>query len=118
MTKVELIVTIVLALIASNGFWGYLQYRSEKKAKKKKHTIAHAIEKIDELKEELDENSALTVATARARLNTVSNQYIEQGYIPKKDIVAYKMLGEAYCKHNNSEVKTRFEWCIKNLKVK
>ena len=118
MTKTEIIVTIFLGLIASGGFWGFLQFLLERRAKKKKHTIEEVLKRMDEMEEKLDSNTELTVANARDRLNHLSNTFMEQGYIPRKEIVSYTLLGDAYCKKHNSEVKTRYEWCINNLEVR
>ena len=61
----------------------------------------------------------LSRAYSRDRLNHLSNIYIKQGYIPKEDIIPYKMLGKAYISSGgNSEIKTKFEHCINNLEVK
>lgn len=118
MTKTEIILTVILGFIGSNGFWAFLQFRSEKKAKKKKHTNEDILKEIKSLREDVESNTEITVANGRDRLNHLSNTFMELGYIPRNDYVSYKLLGDAYCKKYNSEVKTRYEWCINNLEVK
>ena len=73
---------------------------------------------FETLIDELKDGSALSIAFARDRLNYLANKYIKQGYIPKEDIIPFKMLGETYiaCKQN-SEVKLKFQHCIDNLPV-
>ena len=70
---------------------------------------------IDTLKKKTD----LSVAYARDRLNHLSNKYLDQGFIPKEDIIPYKLLGQAYIDSGgNSETKTKFLHCINELPVK
>ena len=60
----------------------------------------------------------LSKAFARDRLNYLCNKYIEYGFIPKEDIIAFKLLGQAYISTNaNTEIKTKFEHCINTLHV-
>ena len=119
MTQTETIVAIVLGFIASGGFWGFIQFIIEKLPKrKKKATLEDVMARLDKMQAELDDNTKISVATARDRLNYLSNTYMDLGYIPKKDYVAFKMLGEEYCKKHNSEVQIRFKWCMENLDPK
>lgn len=98
----------VLAFIA--GFWSFLQWVFDKRAKKR-------TEELREIVERLERNDELTVAFSRERINHLCNQFMDLGYIPKNDYVGFKMLGDAYCKHHNSEVQIKFLWCIENLEV-
>ena len=63
--------------------------------------------------------SELSLAYARDRLNHLSNKYMEQGFIPKEEIIPYKLLGQAYINSGgNSESATKFKYCIEELPIK
>lgn len=118
MTPLEFVLAVFVAMIGSGGFWTYLQKRAERKAKAKKCTIEDLCVKIETFREELKSNTELTVAHSRKTLNDDCIRFIEQDFIPKDEYVSFKLLGDEYCKKHNSEVKTRYEWCISNLEVK
>lgn len=105
------IITIIVALASSAGFWGLLQYAFEQRAKQRQTQIEELKDMIQNIEGKLDINEELTVAFTRARLNHLCNKYLQDGYIPKQDYVAFIMLGESYVKHHNSEVALRFEQC-------
>jgi type II secretory pathway pseudopilin PulG len=105
------IITIIVAIASSAGFWGLLQYIFDQRAKQRQTQIEDLKDMIQNVGEKLDINEEITVSFARARLNNMCNKYLRDGYIPKEDYVAFIMLGESYVKHHNSEVALRFEQC-------
>lgn len=111
---------VVAAIGASGSVFGFLQFMIDKKEKKKADKLQEIQNSIAELKTDLENNNKLTIAIGRDRINHLCNQFMDLGYIPKKDYVSFKLIGEAYVNDNkqNTEVKTKFEWCIENLQVK
>ena len=163
---IEAITPVLVALVASGGFWTYLEKKKEESHKSRSETLTKAFQdisniservdktgravdeleskvaslqesqtmcatKLDKIKElenkfgnlevlidELKDGSALSVAYARDRLNFLSNKYMNQGYIPKEDIIPFKLLGETYIKcKQNTEVKLKFQHCIEKLPI-
>lgn len=125
--------TLFLALIGASGFWALLQYLIQRwldkkdQEKQKKHQEAEAAKQqqmdeihlsIKRIEEKLEETNALSVATSRDRLNFLCDKYMQQGFINQKELVPFKLLGEAYVKTNNTEVQAKFEWVMENLKVR
>lgn len=77
------------------------------------------ISDMEDIKTELSSTTDLCRSYSRDRLNYLSEKYIKQGYIPKEDIISFKMLGESYINAGgNSETKTKFEFVIKEVEVK
>ena len=90
---------------------------------------ATKLEKISDLEDKfgnledligaVQKRSELSLAYARDRLNHLSNKYMDYGYIPKEDVIPYKLLGKAYIDSGgNSETATKFNHCIEELPVK
>lgn len=133
MTK-EMVVAVIIAIVGSSGLWGFLQWILETKVKKRNQILKDINNKLDKVVtgEELNEISAelisigdtldidreLTLAMAREKLNDMSNRYLEIGYIPVDEYVAYNSIGEAYIKAGgNSEIKAKFELVMEDLDV-
>lgn len=130
-------VTIMCALCGAGGLWSLIQHvidlkHNDKKEKNKdRETLLDISKDVKEFKtevkdefnkveQELKNNNILTIALGREKINYLCHQYMDLGYIPRQDYVAFKMIGDAYIIDNkqNTEVKTKFEWCIDNLEVK
>lgn len=74
---------------------------------------------MQNLSKSLESNSELTMSHARDRLNFLCNSYIEQGYIPERDYVSFKLLGEAYIKAGgNHHFDTLFKHVIETIPTK
>ena len=128
-------ITIIIAMIGSSGLWGFLQWMLETKCKKRNQTLKEMDKKLDKLptkaeittistellsiKDSLDTDRNLTLSMAREKLNDMSNRYLEMGYIPMDEYVAYNSIGEAYISAGgNSEIKSKFELVMEDLDVK
>jgi hypothetical protein len=74
MNTASLVVTIIVAIFASSGFWDWL------KTRRKKMTPFEQV----------------TMAIGRDRLNYLSKKHIKAGYIPEDEFESFKELGEAY----------------------
>ena len=73
-TTATLIVSVIVAIFASTGFWDWL------KTRRKKMTIYEQV----------------TMAMGRDRLNFLSKKHIKNKYIPEDEFESFKELGEAY----------------------
>lgn len=128
-------ITIIIAIIGSSGLWGFLQWWLETKCKKRNKTLKDMDSKLDKLatkqeitgisddlvliKNVLDTDRNLTLAMAREKLNDMSNRYLDIGYIPYEEYVAYNSIGEAYIRAGgNSDIKAKFELVMEDLDVK
>lgn len=119
MTITILISNILVALVSAGGFWTLMDHTFEKSKKTREEKLDKLITDIDDIKKELNSTTELSKAYSREKLNQLSEKYLTTGYIPKEDIVSYKMLGEAYKNADgNTEVRTKFEFVIENLEVK
>lgn len=142
-TLIESIPALLVALAASGGFWTYIEKKKEESYKKRTktlekafqdisnistkinntdnalHTLEGQMSNLETLIDELKSDSKLSVAYCRDRLNHLENKYMNMGYIPQEDYVAFKMLGEAYlsCKQN-TEVQEKFNYCMEKLPIK
>lgn len=115
----EFITTIIVALISAGGFWALVERGLERSREKREEGIQQLITEVKEIKKDLKETTELSKAYSRDRLNYLSEKYMREGYIPKEDVISYKLLGSAYINANgNTEVKTKFEHNIENLEVK
>lgn len=115
----ELVVNIIVALVSAGGFWALIERGLEKSREKREESIQQLIAEVKEIKKDLKETTELSKAYSRDRLNYLSEKYMREGYIPKEDIISYKLLGSAYIAANgNTEVRTKFEHNIENLEVK
>ena len=115
----EFVVSIIVALISAGGFWALLEKGLEKSRKHREEELKKLITEIKEINKELKDTTELSKAFSRERLNRLSEKYMQQGYIPKEDIVSYTLLGKAYINANgNTEVRTKYEYVIENLEVK
>lgn len=73
-TTATLIVSVIVAIFASTGFWDWL------KSRRKKMTPYERV----------------TMAVGREKLNKLSKKYIKMAYIPEDEFESFKELGEAY----------------------
>lgn len=115
----EFVSTVIVALISAGGFWALIERGLEKSRDARDKNMKELITEVKEVRRELKETTELSKAYSRDRLNYLSEKYMQQGYIPKQDIISYKLLGKAYIDSNgNTEVKTKFQHVIDNLEVR
>lgn len=78
--ELELIITVIVAIIGSNALWGFIQFLLERKDKKQdcSHKILEAIQKIDN---KLDQRTAIS---CRIRILKFMDEIIE-GWEHSKD---------------------------------
>ena len=131
----ETIITVLIAVIGSGGLWGFVQHLIDTKIKKRETIIKEINDKLDhvatvedlnklaedlsQLKTDMSAAKDLSLSSARNTLSHLSNKYITLGYIPEDEYVAYKSIGESYLNAGgNTEIKTKFEYVLKELKVK
>ena len=131
----ETIITVLIAVIGSGGLWGFVQHLIDTKIKKRETIINEINDKLDhvatvedlnklaedlsQLKTDISAAKDLSLSSARNTLSHLSNNYIALGYIPEDEYVAYKSIGESYLNAGgNTEIKTKFEYVLKELKVK
>lgn len=131
----ETIITVLIAVIGSGGLWGFVQHLIDTKIKKRETIIKEINDKLDhvatvedlnklaedlsQLKPDISATKDLSLSSARNTLSHLSNNYIALGYIPEDEYVAYKSIGESYLNAGgNTEIKTKFEYVLKELKVK
>ena len=74
MNSASLIVTIIVAIFASSGFWDWLKTRRKK----------------------MTPYEQVTMAIGREKLNKLSKKYLKKQYIPEDEFESFKELGEAY----------------------
>jgi len=74
MNTASLVVTIIVAIFASSGFWDWLKTRRKK----------------------MTPYEQVTMAIGRDRLNFLSKKHIKEGFIPEDEFESFKELGEAY----------------------
>lgn len=112
----ELVITGILAVLASSGLWAFLSSIVQTHSDKHKEALESIAHDLKDIREELNRNSKVTIAEARTTINTRCKKYRRLGYIPDDEYIAFKMIGEAYVEANeNTPVKMDFEWCIANL---
>ena len=71
------------------------------------------------LKNNIAHTKDLALSSARNTLSQLSNRYLELGYIPDDEFVAYKSIGESYIEAGgNTEIKTKFNLVIDTIPVK
>lgn len=81
--------------------------------------IADTNEELKKLAKALDSNSELTMSHARERLNALCNKYQRMGYIPEREYVSFKLLGESYISAGgNHGFDTLFTHVISTLPTK
>lgn len=125
MTVTEFIIAVIAAVFGSNGLWVFLS-RFLNKNDKKQEDIQYLKSSLDNLNTEIQDMSTLlgkthdlSISNARDRLNYLNYEYLNQGYIPQKDIVPYKLLGESYINNDgNTIVSEEFKLCIDTLPIK
>lgn len=125
MTVTEFIIAVIAAVFGSNGLWVFLS-RFLNKNDKKQEDIQYLKSSLDNLNTEIQDMSTLlekthdlSISNARDRLNYLNYEYLNQGYIPQKDIVPYKLLGESYINNDgNTIVSEEFKFCIDTLPIK
>lgn len=108
---------IIVAVVTTSGFWTFLQFVLETKSKKRQQSLNNVFEKLEEIGKKLDDTADLSLSYSRERLNCLCNQYSKQGYIPLDGNVAFRCLGNSYCKVGNTEIAESFKYCINNLPV-
>ncbi len=114
-----LISNIIVALVSAGGFWTLIEHTFEKRKKRRDDKIDTLIKDITEMNKKLEYTEELSKAFSRDRLNHLSERYISQGYVPKGDIISYKLLGQAYVNADgNTEVKAKYQFVMDNLEVK
>lgn len=87
--------------------------------KTRNESMDKLISDVESIKTELESTTDLCRSYSRDRLNYLSEKYIKQNYIPKEDVISYRMLGESYINSGgNTETKTKFEYVINELEVK
>lgn len=125
MSVTEFIIAIMVAIFGSGGMWAFFSHLLDKKSQKTqdiqdiKNSVASLNQEIQKLNDTLNKTHDLAIATARDRLNYLNYEYTEQGFIPQKDLVPYKLMGEAYIENDgNTIVSEEFKVCIDNLEVK
>ena len=74
MNTASLVVTIIVAIFASSGFWDWLKTRRKK----------------------MTPYEQVTMEIGRDRLNYLSKKHIKAGYIPEDEFESFEELGEAY----------------------
>lgn len=130
------LLSIIIAVIGSNGLWQYLIHLSQKKATKEKDPLQKIEDKLDKniqelkttmektnieiigLSKKLEDTKELSISTARDRVNFLCNKYMIQGYIPKEDYDSFIALGNTYIKNGNTSVRDKFEYCKTKIPVK
>lgn len=118
----EFLTVIIVAVIGSNGLWMFFSKILDKKSKRYRDyeqltkTIKTIKEEIEVLTTLGEKNNNLAKATARERLNRLNHKYRKQGFIPSDDLVAYKLIGEAYEEADgNTVVFEEFKLCMEEL---
>lgn len=128
-------VAVVLGILGSGGLWGFVQYLIDTKIKKREQVMDEINTKLDKvataselmkileemsiLKNDIAHTKDLALSSARNTLSQLSNRYLELGYIPEDEFVAYKAIGDSYlAAGGNTEIKTKFEYVMRELKVK
>lgn len=81
-TTATLIVSVIVAIFASTGFWDWL------KSRRKKMTPYERV----------------TMAVGREKLNKLSKKYIKMTYIPEDEFESFNKLGEAYLEADGNTV--------------
>lgn len=130
------LISIIVAVIGSNGLWQYLIHLSQKKSMKETDPIQKLENKLDEniqklnntldktnteitnFSKKLEDTKELSLSTARDRVNSLCNEYMAQGCIPQEDYDSFMALGNTYIKNGNTSVKDKFEYCKNKLPVK
>ena len=128
-------VAVVLGILGSGGLWGFVQYLIDTKIKKREQVMDEINTKLDKvataselmkvseemsiLKNNIAHTKDLALSSARNTLSQLSNRYLELGYIPDDEFVAYKSIGESYIEAGgNTEIKTKFNLVIDTIPVK
>ena len=92
------IVTIVLAVLASTGFWDWMKERRKSKKDKKEPS---AVERM-------------VLALVRDKLCFLAKKYIKLGGIPEDELEVFSELGKSYIDSGgNSVVKKLYEQASK-----
>lgn len=121
----EFIIAIVVAVFSSNGIWVFLsKFLSRNDERHKdiqylKSSLDNLNTEIQDMNNTLIKTHNLAISTARDRLNYLNYEYMNQGFIPQKDVVPYKLMGESYIENDgNTIVSEEFKMCIDTLQVK
>lgn len=122
MTMIEFLTAVVIAIIGSNGLWMCFSKVIDKNSQKTKdlqelkETVVSIKGDIVSLSKLTERTNNLAKATSRERLNSLNHKYRQQGYIPSEDLVAYKLIGEAYEEADgNTVVYEEFKLCMEEL---
>lgn len=81
-TTATLIVSVIVAIFASTGFWDWLKTRRKK----------------------MTPYERVTMAVGREKLNKLSKKYIKMTYIPEDEFESFNKLGEAYLEADGNTV--------------
>ena len=81
-TTATLIVSVIIAIFASTGFWDWLKTRRKK----------------------MTPYERVTMAVGREKLNKLSKKYIKMTYIPEDEFESFNKLGEAYLEADGNTV--------------
>lgn len=124
MTVTEFIIAVVVAVFGSNGLWVFLSkflYRNDKKhndIQYLKTSLDNINTEVQNMNSLLEKTHDLAISTARDRLNYLNYEYMNQGYIPQKDVVPYKLMGESYIENDgNTIVSEEFKLCVNTLPI-
>lgn len=120
------IITLAGLLLGSQWLGNLINKIYDNIIKKKEDPVSAMQKRLDEMHQEIAKlnqsllsNSELTMSHARDRLNWLCNKYQELGYIPEKDFVSFKLLGEAYISAGgNHGFDTLFKHIIETLPTK
>lgn len=82
MNTATLIVSVIVAIFASTGFWDWMKTRRKK----------------------MTPYERVTMAVGREKLNKLSKKYIKMEYIPEDEFESFNKLGEAYLEADGNTV--------------
>lgn len=86
----ELVITGILAVLASSGLWAFLSSIVQTHSDKHKEALESIAHDLKDIREELNRNSKVTIAEARTTINTRCKKYRRLGYIPDDEYIAFK----------------------------
>lgn len=109
---------LLLTIVGCGAFWTFAQYLLDKIFKKRGEVLTQIQADLKEINERLNNDSQLTLAISRDRINHLTNKYLAAGYIPLNEYDSFLLIGESYLNNGgNSVVKDKFEKCL-DLPVK
>lgn len=109
---------ILITILGCGAFWTFAQYILDKVFKKRGEMLNSIQSELKMLNTKLENDSQLTLAISRDRINYLSNKYLQAGCIPLDEYDSFILIGESYLNcGGNSVVKDKFEKCL-DLPVK